>query len=148
MESLFADTSEELGRKEETLASPPKRKKRETSKRSSSGKDFSSDLQSFLQDAFEESFEEQVSRDSSASTTSPEVKKRRRKPLSGLDSLIRNTLEQSSMRIDPKSTRRLVVTFKEDQLQKLKTIARKEKTYLKEIINEIVEEFIKEYEDK
>ena len=50
------------------------------------------------------------------------------------------------MHIDPKATRRLVVTFKEEQLHKLKAIARKEKTYLKEIINEIVEDFIKEYE--
>ena len=144
MESLFAETNEELRREEETQAS--QKKKREARKRSSSGKDFSSDLHSFLQDAFEESFEEQVSRESSASITPPEVKKRRRKPLSGLDSLIRNTLEPSSMRIDPNSTRRLVVNFKEEQLQKLKSIARKEKTYLKEIINEIVEDFIREYE--
>jgi hypothetical protein len=143
MESLFAETEEELRKEEDRLSS----KKRKAGKKSS-GKDFSSDLQSFLQDAFEESYEAQVSRKHTLSGSSPELKKRRRKPLSGLDSLIRNTLEPSSIRIDPEATRRLVVTFKEEQLQKLKTIARKEKTYLKEIINEIVEEFIKAYESK
>jgi dTDP-4-dehydrorhamnose reductase len=36
--------------------------------------------------------------------------------------------------------------FDESKLNKLKSIARMERSYLKDIIDEIVEEFIKEYE--
>lgn len=149
LESLFSGPGHEnppdernAGRRE-TAAD----KDREKGKRPSSGKDFSSDLQSFLQEAFEESLEEQLSRKRQGAE--PESGGRRRRgALSGLDALIRDTLEPASMEIDPEAKRRLVVIFREAQLQKLKTIARLEQTYLKEIINGIVEEFIEEYEKK
>jgi hypothetical protein len=50
------------------------------------------------------------------------------------------------MRIGPGNTRRLTLVFDESKLNKLKSIARMERSYLKDIIDEIVESFIKEYE--
>ena len=146
LDSLFADTSGEVDRKS-AQASPARstvrgRKTEETTGKSS-GKDFSSDLASFLQEAFEESFEQQMGREGS-----PSARETPKTQQSGLDALIRNTLEPSSMTIDPRATRRLVVTFREEQLQKLKSIARTEKTVLKKIIHEIVEGYIRQYEQE
>jgi hypothetical protein len=50
------------------------------------------------------------------------------------------------MRIGPGNTRRLTLVFDESKLNKLKSIARMERSYLNDIIDEIVESFIKEYE--
>jgi hypothetical protein len=52
------------------------------------------------------------------------------------------------MRLGPGNTRRLTLVFDESKLNKLKSIARMERSYLKDIIDEIVEGFIKEYEVK
>lgn len=149
LESLFADVSGEVREKEKHSAAKSRQKEKQPESKKSSGKDFSSSLHSFLQEAFEESFEQQMRKENAEpAAASQNLKKRSRKPNSGLDALIRNTLEPSSMRIDPNTTRRLVVTFKEEQLDRLKSIARKEKRYLKQIINEIVEEFIQTYDRK
>jgi hypothetical protein len=44
------------------------------------------------------------------------------------------------------NTKRLTVTFDKKKLEKLKKIARLEKSYLKDILGEIVAEYIKKYE--
>lgn len=141
---MFADIS---GTTPESAQQTPASKKEKTGKKQA-GKDFSSDLHAFLQDAFEESFEEKMNQGKQVPRKQPASKSRPRPSRSGLDALIRNTLEPNTMRIDPHATRRLVVTFKEEQLDKLKYIARREKTFLKKIINEIVEEYIQHYEKK
>lgn len=150
LDSLFADTAGEADHKS-AQTSPARSNKRgrkaEEASGKSSGKDFSSDLASFLQEAFEESFEQQMGQEGAPSSREPRktpAKTRR----GGLDALIRNTLEPSSITIDPQATRRLVVTFREEQLQKLKSIARTEKTVLKKIIHEIVEDYIRQYEQE
>lgn len=151
LESLFEEPKEEKSKgkdlllfpieKTETVESVPKSKK-------TTAKTFTEDLQSFLQEAFEESFEEQDAAKEDSLQEEKRIKKRRRKPLSGLDSLIRKTVEPKSMDLLEKPTRRLTLTFDHQKLEKLKTIARLEKTYLKDIIDEIVGEFIEEYEQK
>ncbi len=146
LDSLFADTPGEADHKS-AKTSPARSNKRgrkaEETGGKSSGKDFSSDLASFLQEAFEESFEQQMGQEKA-----PSARETPKTQQSGLDALIRNTLEPSSITIDPKATRRLVVTFREEQLQKLKSIARTEKTVLKKIIHEIVEDYIRQYEQE
>lgn len=145
LESLFAESPEGPVRKEpaKKTASSKRGGKDKEDKTRSSGKDFSSDLASFLQEAFESSFEQQLSRGEPGKRSSGAA----RSSSTGLDALIRNTLEPASLKIDPNATRRLVVAFNESQLSKLKKIARLEKTVLKKIINEIVEDFISEYEN-
>ncbi len=122
-------------------------KKEAGQRRSTGSKNFTSNLQSFLQDTFEESFEERLQQLEKRETTpNKEIKKRSRKPLSGLDALIRQTIEPSSVRVAAQATRRLVVAFDEQQLQKLRQIAKLEKTYLKKIIVDLVEDYINTYE--
>ncbi len=139
LDSLFEDATPPRGNKRGRPSSDKEPRKR------SSGKDFSNDLSSLLQEAFEESFEEQVRKKQDPEGSEKETDQEPAR-LSGLDTLIRNTLKTASVTIDPKATRRIVVSFPEDKLSKLKTIARIEKTRLKQIINAIVEEYIKEYE--
>jgi hypothetical protein len=153
LESVFSPAAEEtllqdsplLGRQK--AASPEKAD--EGSKRSH-GKDFSSDLEAFLADAFEESLDEQIEqreqRSAKTMSASAQVKKRHRRPLSGLDALIRSTVEPEDVQIQEAKGRRVTLTFDPRKLEKLKQIARLEKTYLRDIIDEIVAEFLDEYE--
>jgi hypothetical protein len=112
--------------------------------RRSHGKKFSDDLQTFLQEAFDDSFEKYS--DPNYIQDDSSNKKRTLKPMAGLDAILRSTVDPKSMRLGPGNTRRLTLVFDESKLNKLKSIARLERSYLKDIIDEIVEEFIKEYE--
>ena len=114
--------------------------------RRSHGKKFSEDLQTFLQEAFDDSFEKYS--DPNFVQDDSSNKKRSLKPMAGLDAILRSTVDPKSMRLGPGNTRRLTLVFDESKLNKLKSIARMERSYLKDIIDEIVEGFIKEYEVK
>jgi hypothetical protein len=128
---------------------------RPTAAKSSSRKNFTTDLDSLLQEAMQESFEEQMQeREAATATTTTKAQPfhqqaPHRKPLGGLDMLIRRTVESGSVEQDQLTgTRRLTVTFDKDKLNKLKNIARMEKAYLKDILGDIVEEYIRRYESQ
>jgi hypothetical protein len=108
------------------------------------GKRFTDDLQAFLMEAFEESFDRQMQHDRSQAAE-PDIKKRSSKPMDGLDALIRSTVEPK-MQLDNQATRRLILQFDERKLEKLKDIARMEKTLLRDIIDNIVEDYISRWE--
>lgn len=113
------------------------------SSKKAQGKRFTDDLQAFLMEAFEESFERQMQQ----IPAEAEIKKRSTKPMAGLDALIRSTVEPSKVHFDQHAaTRRLTLQFDERKLEKLKTIARMEKTLLRDIIDSIVEEYIARWE--
>jgi hypothetical protein len=76
------------------------------------------------------------------------ARKKTAKPKAGLDALLRSTIEPSKMRLENKSVRRLTISFDEEKLAKLKKIARKERTFLKDIIDEIVGEFLEAYDEE
>jgi hypothetical protein len=118
-------------------------------------KNFTTDLDSLLQEAMQESFEEQLQERETATATGAtkaqpfHQQAHRRKPLGGLDMLIRRTVERGAVEEDQiTGTRRLTVTFDKEKLNKLKIIARMEKAYLKDILGDIVEEYIRRYESQ
>lgn len=156
LESLFGEAAEDTLQENSPLLSRTEKrealkKKGEESGKRSSAKDFSSDLQAFLENAFEESMEEQLEQRKQKRipiSGSAQVKKRHRKPLSGLDALIRSTVEPGNIHMEQKAARRITLTFDPEKLEKLKAIARQERTYLRDIIDEIVAEFLDEYEAK
>ncbi|MEY3052065.1 MAG: hypothetical protein RLY31_1850 [Bacteroidota bacterium] len=72
----------------------------------------------------------------------------RRRPGGGLDVLIRRTVEMGAVEEDASGTKRLTVSFDKEKLNKLKIIARLEKAYLKDILGEIIDEYISRYEEQ
>lgn len=149
-ESLFGDPMEEPQAQEQETTSGMGKREEDTGddaeKKKVSGKDFTDSLQSFLSDTFEESFERQMAE---AKKQEPAEKpKRPRRRRSSLDMLIRNTVEPSKIEIegDAPKRRRITLTFEPQKLEKLRNIARVERAMLKDIINEIVGEYIQKYE--
>ena len=61
-----------------------------------------------------------------------------------MDALIRETVETSRVEITPQSTKRITFIFDEEKIDKLQKIARLKKAYVKDIINEIVSEYIEQ----
>ena len=72
--------------------------------------------------------------------------KRHRKPLSGLDLLIRNTTEEGLD--NPKlHTRKFSLLFDKTVFNKLKTIARLEKVYFRDMVAQVLNSFVEKYEE-
>jgi hypothetical protein len=120
--------------------------------RPSSGKSFTSDLDSLFEQVLNETIEEKVQIAKKKSVVSSkdvkETKKKYRKPMSGLDALIRQTVETSLMEVQqaPLPTKkRVTFVFDKQKLARLKRIAKIEKAYLKDIIGDLVSEFIDSY---
>ncbi len=162
LESLFTtDHNKESGEGtaflEGAVAAEEQDKGRSGSRRSSSRKNFTTDLDSLLEEAMQETFDEQMqSKEASSGSAGSGSKAQvfhqqthRRRPMGGLDMLIRRTVERGSVEEDKTTgTKRLTVTFDKTKLRKLKKIARIEKAYLKDILGEIVAEYIKKYESQ
>ncbi len=156
LESLMGESSGSKAQVKELLLfpelvsdpPPPKYEKR------ASQKGFAAELQSFLTEAFEESFEAQMSlleRDMDSSSHQQQAassSKPVRRPPTGLDALIRSTIEPETMNVQEYPTRRIVLTFDEEKIEKLQKIANVKKTVLKDMISEIVSNFIRTYEKK
>lgn len=117
---------------------------------SSSGKSFSSDLDDWFRDALRESLEKSLQEPATNADTKSGVgnKKRSIKPKEGLDTLIRQTVETAEVDLNYEKKRRLVVALDQEVLNKLRNIAQREKSYLKDIVNRVVTEFIDQYEKK
>ncbi|RMF30317.1 MAG: hypothetical protein D6765_03290 [Bacteroidetes bacterium] len=147
LESIFGEAHEEafegglLGGEEQVAV--------KARKRSSSRKNFTSDLDSLLEGALKDNAAEPTQAGAEKSEAKQKKKSQYfRKPLSGLDALIRQTVEQSAATLHPKELKRLVFPCDAKKVEKLKKIARKEKTYLRSILEQLVSEYIQEYEKK
>lgn len=112
--------------------------KRTTSKKAS--KSFSNNLDDLFQEAIEESVQENADKLLKKSRTTS----KRKKPMFGLDALIRETVETSSVEVTPSNTKRVTFVFDEEKINKLKQIARLKKAYVKDIVDEIITEYLKE----
>ncbi len=148
LESLFGDTSEDTFGGSLLVAEEPK-PKAVRKRRGSSRKNFTTDLDTLLEDALKETIIEQTQKTDKAfesKSKSIQTKQRSRKPLSGLDALIRRTVEGSTIEISNDVTKRVTFVFEKQKLDKLKRIARIEKAYLKDILSQIVSEYIQKYE--
>lgn len=114
--------------------------------RKTHGKNFVSDLDALLQEAMDESFERYEARQQAApgkSKTSSTPTAAR--PLSGLDALIRQTIDVREITTDDMGKKRLTVAVDKPKLDKLKTIARMENAFLKDILVNLIDGYITEY---
>ncbi|MEL6865703.1 MAG: hypothetical protein AAFP19_14860 [Bacteroidota bacterium] len=138
---LTTTVEEKVGRKEKSTV-------KKSRKRKASGKNFTSDLESLFQHALTEAIDESSRKLKGKTETQPktQVRRIRRRPVSGLDSLIRQTITTSRVDIETGTKKRVTFVFDKSKLAKLKRIAKVEKAYLKDIIGSIVEEYISSYE--
>ena len=167
LESLFGDWGdpiEDLGVIElentegSSLSFRAERKKpqagaiKDEAKKANAGKNFTTDLDSLFQETMRESVVEQLSKkkENTKKAEAPKPKKRRVIPRSGgIDSLIRSTVEGSMMVIEPTSNnKRVSFVFDKSKLQKLKSIAKIKKAYLKDIMDEVVAKYLAEFESQ
>ena len=132
-----------------TAEEAPKETQTKPARKSKSRKNFTTDLNSLFEDALKETILEkaqQAEKGLETKTKSAPHKTRARKPLSGLDALIRRTVESGTIEIDPNAKKRVTIVFEKQKIEKLKKIARIEKAYLKDIMNNIVSEYLEKYE--
>ena len=128
----------------------PIEKPKASKKSQSSGKSFSADLEAL----FKTSISNEIVNKVQTATTKHNASKGNAKTdsnfVSGLDALIRQTVEESKVKVGvptPESKKRVTFVVDKDKLGKLKTIAKKEKAYLKDIIGSLVAEYVVEYEE-
>jgi len=168
LESLFGPTVEENFEGEGFMGrhvKPDKEKRKKNRKRpsgkklnkprSSSGKNFTSDLDSLFEHVVTETVEAKLEKaiEGEIKTTPKIAKTRRRlrKPMSGLDALIRRTVEETKlerMEIPAPTKKRVTFVFDKEKLSELKRIAKLEKTYLKDILGDLITEYIDKYQYK
>ena len=141
LDDLFKDAPAEQDYRDEVRATPPERK--------SSHKNFIFGLDALLQEALEESLEKYASNQPDSTTPSGRTKSGRAPQsihLSGLDSLIRQTIDVQEISADEATgKRRLTVAVDKSKVDKLKTIARLENSYLKDLRVTLIDGYISEY---
>lgn len=136
------------------IQQPTPHSKKDVDKKANAGKNFSDDLDLLFQEVMHESIEEQIEKRKNKVKKKEEPKKVRKKrkviPRSGgIDSLIRSTVEGSIIDIQTeKNTKRVSFVFDKDKLKKLKSIAKVKKSYLKDVIDEVVQHYLEQYESK
>jgi hypothetical protein len=108
-----------------------------------SGKNFTTDLGNAMQDAFVKTEDTFLAQEDNLNL-SDMSKKTMRKPLTGLDALLRRTIESSDL--DNETKRRVVLIIESGKFEKLKEIAKEESIFLKDIIEKSVSFFIDDYD--
>jgi hypothetical protein len=119
--------------------------------RRASSKNFTSDLDSLFQEAFTQSVEQKVEKiRRSAGIEDPFEQEARsfKQPLSGLDALIRSTVDTSLAGLEHAPVKRLTIMFENQKIEKLKSIAKQERAFVKDIVSGVLTEFINDYEKK
>ena len=143
LNDLFKDAPAEPGQRDEVRPEQPERK--------GSHKNFMFGLDALLQEALEESLEKYESNQPDSTTQSARTKSAapeafRSSHLSGLDSLIRQTIDVQEISADESTgKRRLTVAVDKMKVEKLKTIARLENAYLKDLLVTLIDGYISEY---
>lgn len=168
LESLFGPSVEENFEGEGFMGQHVKAKKKKKSKkkierkrpegkklsrpRSLSSKNFTSDLDSLFDEALTETVEEKLNEIRSDENQERKVARTRKvfkRPMSGLDALIRRTVDSAKIErveVPAPTKKRVTFVFDKKKLSQLKQIAKLEKAYLKDIIGGLITDYIESYD--
>ena len=119
-----------------------------------SHKSFMTGLDALLQEALDESLERHESNQPDSVSASSKTKTASADTLraparSGLDMLIRQTIDVQELTTDETTgKKRLTVAVDRPKLEKLKAIARLENAFLKDLLVQLIDEYIEEYNQK
>ncbi len=141
LDDLFQDLPSE----EENWGHTPDSSLRE---RRATTKNFMHDLDVLFQEALDESLGKLDTEPPAAATPGTKSKSTAayRAPMGGLDTLIRQTISISELQSDEETgKKRLTVAVDKSKLDKLKAIARLENAYMKDIMVQLIDEYIQEY---
>ena len=127
------------------LAATPKTKPKTDRKRASTGKSFLGDLDEFFKDTLEETLAERLQ--DIKQGKKPVRQARRTKPLFGIDAIIQSTVDSTTIKPDFKE-QKITLTFDVTKLDRLNEIADVEKARIKDIIDDLIVQYIAEYEEK
>ena len=111
-------------------------------------------LDALLQEALDESLERHESNQPDSVSASSKTKTASADTLraparSGLDMLIRQTIDVQELTTDETTgKKRLTVAVDRPKLEKLKAIARLENAFLKDLLVQLIDEYIEEYNQK
>ena len=145
LDDLFKDQPASEGFWGNQAADAPARERRAIHK------NFMQGLDSLLQEALEESLDKIGGELPAASTPLGNKSKSttaiaHRAPVSGLDALIRQTIDVQEIVTDEETgKKRLTVAVDKSKLEKLKAIARLENAYLKDILVHLIDDYIQDY---
>lgn len=139
LDDLFKD----LPAEEETWGHASDQPLRE---RKAGHKNFVHDLDQLLQEAMDETASERDAELPAAAGAKSKVRPSYSAPMEGLDALIRQTIDIQELNTDEASgKKRLTVAIDKVQLERLKAIARLENSYLKDIMIQLINAYIREY---
>lgn len=141
LDDLFKDLPSEQGAWDQHPGDSPRERK-------GASKNFMHDLDMLLQEAMDEGLGQLESGTPAPapSNKSKSAAAAHRAPVSGLDALIRQTIDVREIVTDEETgKKRLTVAVDKTKLEKLKTIARLENSYLKDILLQLIDEYIQEY---
>ncbi len=142
-----ASEVEVIEQKERSLEKEKEQKdhSRKKLKKKSSRKNFTFDLNNLLSDALQSTDEDHKSKHTDESRSTP--KKRINKvPLTGINALIRKTIDSDYDSETQREFKRVTFICDRDKVARLKKIAKTEKTYLKDILIGLIEEYIQDFE--
>jgi hypothetical protein len=150
LESLFGfseggnlpEESPLLAETEVKVVTKPKAKKA----RKRGSKNFTSDLDSLFEDTLEDTLNETKAEYQQG--IKPDKKRKQRRPVSGLDALIRRTLDSGESEVSYDKRKRVTFVFEKSKVEKLKRIAKAQKVYLKDILGDIVQDYLHQYEQE
>lgn len=155
LDDLFGESSKDTLSKDSPLLAKTQVEDRKSTARKSpalakSGKNFIADLDFLFEDALVETKTENVADKTAKAAKSARTQPKRRspQPVSGLDVLIRRTIETTELEVNYQSKKRITFVFDREKLDKLKKIARKEKSYLKDLVDELISGYIDSYESE
>jgi len=153
LESLFSLSAEENEKEEVLLVveAEEKQKKTPTEKKKNKrkpSKSFTADLDSLFSGTISYNPEKkETTQAESKKEKAGAEKKKGPKVFSGLEALLRNTVDTARYnQTEPSKVKRVTFTFDKEKLVRLKKIAKTQKSYLKDIIGKVVSEYIEEYE--
>jgi lipopolysaccharide biosynthesis regulator YciM len=154
LESIFTDTGKEdtyLGENSAFMTDEYQEEEEEVKvvpvARRASAKNFTSNLNSMLDNSMATSFESFIEEASgTTSSKASHFKKPLLKPtVTGLDALIRQTIgdindEHTNLK------KRITVILDQMTIEKLRSIAKNESAYVKDVIENVIDQYVKNYE--
>ncbi len=152
LESLFGDTGgDDLlpGIRpllvEEEEAKSNRNTARTNRPRRRSSKNFTSDLEGLFHSALDKQYSEKVEKTLTAGRDT-RVKKRSDRPVIGIDALIRRTSNEKREEVGVSNPlkKRVTFTLEKQKIEQLKSIAKSKKAYLKDIVDDIISNYLNE----